>query len=684
MRVDRCHDLSSAGRHGAPHSRERRQCRTDRADVMSDSPSQPRELFNEDGDVFDAEIGTLLDAFTQLDNGSRKSYRDHNAEFVATRTARRILVVAGPGAGKSFLFLRRIRHWLESDGKAKVYVSSFVRKLVKDLQNDVATKLGEADRARVTVSTLHGLARSILERSRGPAEHKRQSHTNILTDAWMELVWSDVRAFHDGLPTSYSTKFVTHQFHTEQLDSSGEWPALLVTYERLASFYNSVGFADLIVMAREAVDERPDLVDHTYWIIDEYQDFNASEDHLIRSLTSSADGVLIAGDDEQALYQGLKQSLPEIITSYYQGSEFANAMLPFCSRCGYWICQAASAFIAENRANSAIKKIYLPLSVEETEPKVQMIATPTPGSEVDYIQKFISDHQDELDEHVERMKSGDETDPFLLILTPDKKLKLLKTQGADIELKEWLSQWSVVSTGHSDDYRRIQTYCAAVGLQADNWVLRRVLHYEGQTVAQVHTLIESALQSSYRLAEVESDVISAALAKCAQVSALVDRSDLTTVEKVHAIGQLIAIVNPSVVAEELEASPLSGGIFAVEDEAEEAIETAGASAPVELLTLVGSKGLSARHVIVLGCDNVNLNYMSRLAFFVAMTRARKSLHLIVSAQSRGGQTSHAFLDDIPDELCDFLSYKKTGRSLTHIGGRKAWKQQIARWVPRQR
>lgn len=155
-------------------------------------------------------------------------------------------------------------------------------------------------------------------------------------------------------------------------------------------------------------------------------------------------------------------------------------------------------------------------------------------------------------------------------------------------------------------------------------------------------------------------------------------------EKVHAIGQLIAIVNPSVVAEELEASPLSGGIFAVEDEAEEAIETAGASAPVELLTLVGSKGLSARHVIVLGCDNVNLKYMSRLAFFVAMTRARKSLHLIVSAQSRGGQTSHAFLDDIPDELCDFLSYKKTGRSLTHIGGRKAWKQQIARWVPRQR
>lgn len=36
---------------------------------------------------------------------------------------------------------------------------------------------------------------------------------------------------------------------------------------------------------------------------------------------STSDGVLIAGDDEQALYQQLKQSLPEIIISYYEGEQ---------------------------------------------------------------------------------------------------------------------------------------------------------------------------------------------------------------------------------------------------------------------------------------------------------------------------------------------------------------------------
>ncbi len=651
---------------------------------MSDSPLQPRELFNEGGEVFDEELDALLSEFTQLDNGARKSYRDHNAEYVATHSASRILVVAGPGSGKSFIFLSRIRHWLASDSKAKVYVSSFVRKLVRDLQGDVATKLSEDDRTRVTVSTLHGLARSILERSHGSSEHKRHPHTNIVTETWMKVVWNDVRAFHSGLPDSYNLASVIRMFHSEEFDSLDEWPQLLATYEKIVSFYNSVGFADLIVLAREAIDEQPGLIDHTYWIIDEFQDFNASEDHLIRSLTAKADGVLIAGDDEQALYQSLKVSLPKIIISYYQGSEFANAMLPFCSRCGYWICQAASAFIAKGRLDTSIKKIYLPLSIEESEPKVQMIATPSPSSVVDYIQKFISDHEAELDQHIERMKSGDETDPFLLILTPDKRLGLLKTDGADDVLRSWLAQWSTISTGHSDDYRRIQTYCAAVGIQADNWVLRRVLHYEGLTGTQVHPLIESALNGSCSLAEVESNVIADALAKCSEVSAIIDRTALPIAERVQAIGELIAISNPSAVAEELEVTPIPGGIFAVEDEAEEAIETAGASAPVELLTLVGSKGLSARHVMVIGCDNVNLNYMTRLTFFVAMTRARKSLHLIVSAKSRGSQTSHAFLDDIPDEMCDFKCYKKTGHSLTEVGTREAWKRQITRWVPRRR
>ena len=319
--------------------------------------------------------------------------------------------------------------------------------------------------------------------------------------------------------------------------------------------------------------------------------------------------------------------------------------------------------------------------VDPSAPKVQLIATPTPISEVDYIQKFVSDHRVELEAHITRMEAGEETDPFLLILTPDKKLKLLKTGGTDEVLREWLTQWNVISTGHSNDYKRILAYCSAAGVQADNYVLRRVLHYEGLTSAQVHPLLEKALEERITLAQVDDELIRNALAKCAAVSSLIDRCDLETTEVVRGIGELTSLARPELLVTELETTPITGGIFAVEDEAEEEIETAGSSAAIEMLTLVGSKGLSAQHVIIIGCDDVNLHYTSRLAFFVALTRARNSLHLIVSTKSRGSTAPHEYLNDLPDEVCQFKFYKKTGHSLTDAGNRNAWERQITRWVP---
>jgi len=82
---------------------------------------------------------------------------------------------------------------------------------------------------------------------------------------------------------------------------------------------------------------------------------------------------------------------------------------------------------------------------------------------------------------------------------------------------------------------------------------------------------------------------------------------------------------------------------------------------VELLTLVGSKGLSADHVMIIGFDNQNMSWITKNAFFVAMTRARKSLHLITALGSGGSQRPHAYLDRLPSENTEFYKYKKSNR-----------------------
>ena len=99
--------------------------------------------------------------------------------------------------------MNRIKYWLPLDDDDRICVASFVRKLVKDLQADVDAKLSEEQASRVTVSTLHSLARSLLERSHGTSSITFEPHIGVITDEWTNVVWSDVRAFHGETTASH-------------------------------------------------------------------------------------------------------------------------------------------------------------------------------------------------------------------------------------------------------------------------------------------------------------------------------------------------------------------------------------------------------------------------------------------------------------------------------------------------
>lgn len=642
----------------------------------------PRSLINDDGGSFDPDLDTIGRLLAQLGNEARKGYRNTNASNIATHGAVRLLIVAGPGSGKSTLFCFRIKHWLPLHVGVSVYVLTFVRKLVQDLQADIESdeSIPESDRDRIDVSTLHRLARSLVERNTGTANMPLAPHVQVIAgDRWQTMVWRDVLEFYGDLDgRSYTGRQLERQFHTEEYESSPEWGQLRDTYAVLRQFYNAVGFADMIVLAREAVEENDDLSKHRLWIVDEFQDLNAAECHLIEVVTSTALGVLIAGDDDQAIYQELKESRPEIIGSYYQASKFANAMLPFCSRCDYFICMGASAFIEARRHPDAIRKIYLPLQVDDSHTKIQQVVTATPTGAVDYIEKFLEDHGEELERHIAKMKAGQETDPFLLILTPDKKLKFYRGRGdADQKLRTLLKRWVPIDGGHSEDYRMVATYYT-VGLSpTDNFPLRKVLDYEGASTDQAHAYIVEAITNGVTLAEVLAQQDPSYLEKAKRIASILSADGTSCAEKVSSLSEEISVLDPARLAAELDADPLIDAADVAEDEAEEAIQTAGAMAPVELMTMFKSKGLSAQHVIIIGCDDANLKRTVPLTFFVGITRARHSLHLITALRSGGAKDVHEYLLDLPGNTCDYVAYKKgPPREFTTLAGIDAFRAKV--------
>ena len=638
-----------------------------------------RHLIHEDGDPFSSsELQMVREQLNALNDGERTEYRNHNADSIAKHPAARILIVSGPGTGKSHLFLDRIRHWYQNDSDARIVVTTFVRKLVADLESDILNDPGLSDQQRsgIEVRTLHGFARSIVEKNHGTSEWRFRPHFRIIGQSWEKVVWGDVLAYHSYLDRSeFAWESFEKQLHNNEFIASEEWQKLRQTYFELCKFYNASGYADLILRAKTALEENPLLNGHGFFIIDEYQDFNKAEDQFIHQLANSPSGLIVVGDDEQVLYEKLKSGQAALIRGLYNDQSYANAMLPFCGRSSYHITESAAHFIQQHRDSNCIDKVYLPLNTNGNAPKVQVVACAQPSTAVDYIDKFVLDNKNEIDERKAKLSSGEAKDAFLLILTPTKDVKFYKHGKAKDKIYQIVSDYQTENRAFSEDYYRILNYYSLAKNPQNNFTFRKVLSYEDFTVAKTHELIVGAIRSKQNLCGLDSEEVKQLLNKCDEIKDIIETESLAD-KKVDALSKqvsitdrerLIADINKQAIGHD-QITRLEHG---EEEEAElEEIQIRKMCA-VELVTIVGSKGLSADHVIIIGFDDVNMKYVTKNAFYVAMTRARKSLHILTALKS-GAKGPHSFLGKLPETHVEFYKYTKSNHSKTALRGRQGF------------
>jgi hypothetical protein len=73
-----------------------------------------------------------------------------------------------------------------------------------------------------------------------------------------------------------------------------------------------------------------------------------------------------------------------------------------------------------------------------------------------------------------------------------------------------------------------------------------------------------------------------------------------------------------------------------------------------------------------GADDMNMQYATSLTFFVALIRARQTLHVVASRETGGSKGPYGFVLDLPADCCEYVTYRKTGRSEEPLGNQGAF------------
>ena len=231
-----------------------------------------------------------------------------------------LLVLAGAGSGKTRLITHKIAHLIKECGITPHHIAAvtFTNKAAREMQARVAALSGGKKTEGLRVSTFHSLGLNILRRETAALGYRpgfsildADDGAGLIRDLLRKEFDDDSRvsAVHRQISAWKNAMVDAEQAYTlaggdaVQVLAAG----LYSQYQRHLKAYNAVDFDDLILSPVLLFKNHPDILDAwqnriRYLLVDEYQDTNTAQYHLVRALTGPRGALTAVGDDDQSIY----------------------------------------------------------------------------------------------------------------------------------------------------------------------------------------------------------------------------------------------------------------------------------------------------------------------------------------------------------------------------------------------
>lgn len=273
-----------------------------------------------------------------------------------------LMVLAGPGSGKTLVITYRVKWLIENAGvhPSNILVITFTRAAAEEMKKRFFMFDG-MENAPVTFGTFHSIFFMILRYAyRYTAaniirEDVKRRYIKEMTEN-MELEIEDENEFLSGIINEISYvkgEMMSLSYYHSNNCSDELFAQIYEGYEKRLWEENLIDFDDMLVFCYELLKEREDI--RTLWqnkfqhiLIDEFQDINKVQYEIIRMLAGKGDHLFIVGDDDQSIYR-FRGARPEIMLGFEKDyPEAKKVILNTNYRCSEEIVEGAEHLISHN------------------------------------------------------------------------------------------------------------------------------------------------------------------------------------------------------------------------------------------------------------------------------------------------------------------------------------------------
>ena len=247
-----------------------------------------------------------------------------------------MMVLAGPGSGKTTVIVQRVRHLVEKAGinPANILVVTFTKAAAAEMKVRFKQLMG-GKYVPVSFGTFHAIFFSILKHAYGydvshivDEERKQIILREILEKEQLDI--EDESEFITNIAGEISLVkggMMNSEFYYPTTCSADVFKKIYSGYLKSLERYHLLDFDDMMVYTKELFEQRKDILKawqnkYQYILIDEFQDVNQIQYEIVKMLAGKLQNLFIVGDDDQSIYH-FRGARPEFMLNFK--NDFPNA-----------------------------------------------------------------------------------------------------------------------------------------------------------------------------------------------------------------------------------------------------------------------------------------------------------------------------------------------------------------------